>query len=412
MRESRLPRAIVVALGLVLLLTLTGCEVRPVQTEAPWGILDLPDNCYEGTQASGSLYLICMPGDHDPSWNGELVLYAHGYVSPDEPIGIPEDQMYVEGPFGPVYLPDFANIQGYAFATTSYPTNGLAVLPAITDLVDLVDIFAAHEAPPQRVLLAGVSEGGLITTLAVERHPAVFDGGLALCGPYGSFREQVNYFGDFRVVFDYFFPGLVPGDPVNIPPELKENWDTHYANLIEEAVTDADKAHLVTQLLTVTGASPLAFDPPDSTEAILRLIWYNVFATEDAKQKLGGQPYDNMTRIYSGSGDDAALNADVVRIAADQVALDEMEAHYRTTGALARPLVTLHETGDFIVPYWHAPMYEDKVVAAGRSAFYRHLVSDTHGHCEFGAFDVLLAFQALQEMLLDYTYLPIVTQLP
>ena len=412
MRKAWSWRMMMAALLLLLLLALSGCEVGPVQTEARWGILDLPDNCYEGLQASGSHYLICVPTHGHLPWNGELLLYAHGYVSPDEPIGIPEDQMYVPGLFGPVYLPEFANIQGYAFATTSYPMNGLAVLPAVADLVDLVDIFAAHETPPQRVLLAGVSEGGLITTLAVERHPAVFDGGLALCGPYGSFREQVNYFGDLRVVFDYFFPDLMPGDPVNIPPELQENWDTHYANVIEPQITDAENADLVTQLLVVTGASPFEFELPDSTEAIERLLWYNVFATEDAKQKLGGQPYDNMTRIYSGSTDDAALNAGVARIAAEQAAIDEMDAFYRTTGALARPLVTLHETGDFIVPYWHAPMYEEKVIAAGRTAFYRHFARDGHGHCEFGALDVLAAFETLQGMLLDYTYLPIVTGMP
>ena len=38
----------------------------------------LPLNCVEGTQMSGAVYRICMPTALP--WNGDLVLYAHGYV--------------------------------------------------------------------------------------------------------------------------------------------------------------------------------------------------------------------------------------------------------------------------------------------------------------------------------------------
>jgi len=79
--------------------------------------------------------------------------------------------------------------------------NGLAVRQGLADVVDLVNIFNAIKGPVQKVYLVGASEGGLITTLGVERHPDVFSGGLAVCGPIGSFPLQVNYIGDFRVVF-------------------------------------------------------------------------------------------------------------------------------------------------------------------------------------------------------------------
>ena len=65
--------------------------------------------------------------------------------------------------------------------------------------------------------MTGVSEGGLITALAIEQRPDVFDGGLSTCGPIGDFSQQINYFGDFRVLFDYFFPGVMPGSPISIP---------------------------------------------------------------------------------------------------------------------------------------------------------------------------------------------------
>src|SRR5206468_2035915 len=142
-------------------------------------------------QASGAVYRICMP----QIWNGDLVLFAHGYVGFNEPVAIPEDQLVL--PDG-TSVPETVNKLGYAFATTSYRTNGLVVLQGIDDLLDLVNVFNGSHGPARRVFLVGPSEGGIVTALAVERHPEIFAGGLAACGPIGNFRKQVTYNGDFR----------------------------------------------------------------------------------------------------------------------------------------------------------------------------------------------------------------------
>src|SRR5271154_3953024 len=77
----------------------------------------LPD----GVQASGAAYRICLP---DPGkWNGNLVIFAHGYVATTEPLGIPEDQLSL--PDG-TSLPELINSLGYAFAVSGYSVNGLA----------------------------------------------------------------------------------------------------------------------------------------------------------------------------------------------------------------------------------------------------------------------------------------------
>jgi pimeloyl-ACP methyl ester carboxylesterase len=206
-------------------------------------------DCVDGVQASGARYRICMP-DPGQFWNGELVLYAHGYVSYGAPITIPEDQLVVGG----VSIPDIITALGYGFATTSYSTNGLAIREGIADLVDLVDVFKTQETTPTRVYLAGASEGGIVTALAVESYPDVFDGGLAACGPVGGMAEQVRYFGDFRVVFDYFFPGLMPGDPVSIPQWLIDGWIPYYTEHISPVINSPSSAYSLTQVLDVTGA--------------------------------------------------------------------------------------------------------------------------------------------------------------
>lgn len=341
--------------------------------------------------ASGAVYRLCMP----LLWNGDLVVYAHGYVPPTRPVGIPEEQMNLPGG---IPVSTVVTTLGYAFATTSYRSNGLAVATGVADLVDLVSVFAAAKGMPERVYLAGVSEGGLITTLAVEGHPELFDGGLAMCGPYGNFRAQLDYMADLRITFDYFFPGLMPPDAVTIPSWLIDGWGDHYAVAVRPALEDPANAAKVDQLLRVAGA---ATDPDDSSTreaTIEQLLEYNVLATNDARAKLGGQPFDNQGRIYAGSDDDAALNAGVQRFGADPAALAAIGAHYQTGGRLAAPLVTLHSTADPLVPEWQALLYRDKVTAAGNPELYEYRAVPGYGHCAFGAGDVLSAFWRLVEM--------------
>jgi pimeloyl-ACP methyl ester carboxylesterase len=338
----------------------------------------------DGLQSTGAVYRVCMP----QTWNGDLVLFAHGYVGFNEPVAIPEDQLVL--PDG-TSVPLIVNQLGYAFATTSYRTNGLAVLQGIDDLLDLVNVFNASHGRARRVFLVGPSEGGIITALAVERHPEIFAGGLAACGPIGNFRKQINYDGDFRIVFDYFFPGVIPGDPVHVPQETIDGFFDVVTPRIQEAIRANPDA--VRQLLAVTDASIDPNDPATVEKTILDLAWYAVFTSNDAAQKLGGQPYDNMPRHYMGSDDDALLNQDVPRIDADPAGVQEIMDHYQTTGRLTSPLVTIHTTGDQLIPYWHEKLYALKTLLSG-SFLRRHIniKIDRYGHCNFKAPEVLAGF--------------------
>jgi pimeloyl-ACP methyl ester carboxylesterase len=343
---------------------------------------------------SPAIYRICRP----PWWwpnNGDLVIWAHGYVDPALPVQIPEDQLCMDNG---LCIPDLVNYLGYNFATTSYATNGLAVLPGIDDVVELVSLYTEEFGVPDHVLIVGASEGGLVTTLAVERYPGVFDGGLATCGPIGNFQKQINYMGDFRVVFDYFFPGLIPGSPVDIPPDLIPLWDGYYHQNVEPVVFGRSNRSPLQQLFKVTKA---AYDRGDKLAtmqiSVEDLLWYDVNSTNNATDVLGGQPFDNTNRVYRGSLDDAALNAGVSRFAADLAAKREIQAHYQTTGILSKPLVTLHTTLDQQVPYWHEALYLQKTKASGAWPTFHEEYPPTqgYGHCMFGTADVLGAFDLL-----------------
>jgi hypothetical protein len=342
--------------------------------------------CENGSQSSGAVYRICMPAG---PWNGDLILFAHGYVVSTAPIAIPEAQLTL--PDG-TSVPDLVTGLGYAFATTSFSQNGLAVPQGVADIVDLVNVFRTNKAQPRRVFVTGVSEGALVAVKAMEGNPGLFNGGLAACGPIGDFRRQLDYVGDTRVVFDYFFPGVLPASAIDIPTGLMTGWNGTYEPLVLQKLQQRPLA--TAQLLSVAKV-PIGLNPGNAGDAVTSVLWYNVFATNDAIAKLGGNPFDNKNRWYSGSLSDLLLNLRVARFQADSAALAEVQAHYQTTGQIVRPLVTLHTTADPVVPYWHETLYAQKAAASHDDNLLIQLPVFRYGHCNFTSTDVLVGFLLL-----------------
>jgi pimeloyl-ACP methyl ester carboxylesterase len=361
---------------------ISGPNPPPPEAPVDQGQAPVP-GCTDGSLAHGALYRICFPDQ----WNGDLVLFAHGYVAPQEELALPEEVV------GGQSTSTLVTGLGYAYATTSYRANGLIAPQAVDDLLELVDTMDARYRPdPWRRVVVGFSEGGLVATLAVERHPDRLDGALAGCGPIGDFLAQLDYIDDFRVVFDYFFPGLLPGDALNIPDALRDRWEQLYVPAIALAL--AARLDAARQLLNVTRAPVAGDDIRSTAETVVGLLWYNVFGTADAQQRLGGQPYDNTQRVYTGSSDDAALNTGVERYQADPSAQAGL-ARFTTTGSLAVPLVNLHTSGDPIVPFSQSALYGQKVGRAGATAQFTQVDIDRFGHCTFEAQELLDAFSQL-----------------
>jgi pimeloyl-ACP methyl ester carboxylesterase len=333
------------------------------------------------------LYRICFPA----TWNGKLVLYAHGYVAPQQELAIPEEVV------GGQSVSSLVTSLGYAYATTSYRANGLVAPDAVDDLLALVDTIDQQYRPdPARSVVVGFSEGGLVATLAAEGHPDRFDGALTGCGPVGDFRAQLDYIADFRVVFDYYFPGLIPGNAFDISESVQERWDEIYVPAIVLAL--AARPDAARQLVAVTRAPTAGNDLRSIAETTVGLLWYNVFGTADVQARLGGRPFDNTSRVYSGSDDDAALNAGVERFAVDANALESL-GRFGTTGRLTVPLINLHTTGDPIVPFSQAGLYADKVQQAGSSGLHTQIDINRAGHCAFEAAELLTAFSNLWEQI-------------
>ncbi|MCX2741720.1 DUF6351 family protein [Pontibacter anaerobius] len=350
------------------------------------GIVTLVD-CSTEVLTSGEIIQICIPAQ----WNGELILYARGYIPAFEPLRLPTEATL----YGPLFTS-----AGYAFATTSYSDNGLAVQTGIQDMINLRNLFIERYGEPEEIYLTGASEGGLVTTLAIERYPELWSGGLSLCGPCGDFQRQINYYGNFRVLFDYFFPGVLPGTVVDFPQEMIIQWESVYAPAVIDAISQNPEATFM--LLNVAQAPYDPTNPNTIGETVLDLLRYNLFIL-DAVEKLGGQPFDNTDYVYSGTGSaalDLLLNQEVQRYAADKEATKTIKKYYETSGIIKKPLVKSHTTLDPIQLIWNMTLYQNKVPTGKSSLFAAYPVS-RYGHCIFTEMEALTAFAALQQKVDD-----------
>jgi pimeloyl-ACP methyl ester carboxylesterase len=404
--------------GAAACLTLAACADSTTDPTAGISLAKVPTTtpsaCPAGTTGaegalpgSGALYLICVPAGFDPS-SGSLVVYAPGSVFPQEPLRIRDDEL------GGTRVSVIVTGLGLAFATTSYRANGLVVRDGAQDLQRVVALFRELYGPlGGAVYGVGASEGGLVTVLAAERHPRLFDGALALCPPIGSFQRQLDYFNDIRVLFDAFYnqpgqPPILPGSAVAVPPALTIQFATEFqafsasggavvGPLLGQILTAlaADPARTA-QFLTAAGLGYLLAQPPAILGfTVIRLLAYNVLNSTDAQEVLGGQSFGNQNTDYGAPGPDP-LDALVARFAADQAALSHVRAQYETTGRLEVPLVTLFNTQDPIIPIFHRDLYQAKVDAAGTEALLTQLTSSVvFGHCTFAPGEAESAFALL-----------------
>jgi pimeloyl-ACP methyl ester carboxylesterase len=362
----------------------------------PVGAAEWPDDCTEATLPSDDpkypddqLILTCLPSH----FNGALIVYAHGYVRPQEPLSLPAEL-------------DNADVRelaerllelGFGFATSSYHKNGYAVEQAEVDLNDLVDYVKASEPDVDAVYVTGASEGGLIATMLVEKYPETYAGGLALCGPLAGTSYQISYLADVRVLFDYFYPQVFPSfGVVDVPADAHQQWDGPDGFKAKIAAAVADDPDAITQVFDVASVACDAGAPDVAANCAQDILAYSVFGTNDLLETAGGWPVSNVEREYSGSQDDAALNAGVERFDVDPPAASAYtQQYYRPSGLLQRPLVTLHTTRDPSVPYRHELIYFSRAALLGRDDRLTVLPVDRAGHCEFTADDVLGGFGAL-----------------
>lgn len=332
--------------------------------------------------SGGAEYQFLVP----ENWNGQLLVYAHGYADPATPIALPNT---------PEELQIFQAVtsQGFAVAMSSYSQNGWAVKEGAQDTHLLRDLFAARVGrQPTRTYLAGVSMGGLITVNLAESFPGKYDGALSICGVVAGASASFQRFGDGRVVFDYFFPGVIPTDLLHTP-DLDYSIGSPAFNAIATALTAGFAAPGNPSLQFASVAGLTGTTPNELVYSAVSLL-ANSFG--DMLRRTQGQNfYDNTKTIYAGSTNDTLLNARVQRYQATPDAVDYVAKYYTPTGRLSMPFMSLHTTEDPTVPFAQEAAFASVVSKAGSAKFLVQQSADRYGHCNLKPAEIVNSFQGL-----------------
>ncbi len=317
----------------------------------------------------GAAYRIDIPAD----WNRGLVVFHHGYAV--TPVTFEKGER-----ISPMF--DGMLARGYAVIQSAYSATGWAVDEGAADTERLRKQFVAKHGAPKETFAAGMSMGGTLTVMAIESHPDVYAGALSLCGALEPSDRLMQRDFALLAAFDHYFPGvlgpLVPVTATFLPT------DAFIAKVTSTLKSNPAAARSLQSFYGVGDATTL----PD-------VIAFNLYEIKEMQQRVHGNPFGNADLIYTGSGDDFALNAGVHRYRADAAAVQRMARFYTPTGKLDRPLLALHDTGDPLVPASTAFEY---ALAAGRAGNGDHFVQqfvNRKGHCVFTPAEIDRAFGEL-----------------
>ena len=312
-------------------------------------------------------------------WNGGLVVFFHGYAV--TPVELKEGER-----ISPMF--DGMLARGFAVIQSAYSATGWAVEEGAADTERLRKAFIAKHGAPKETFAAGMSMGGTLTVMAIESDPDVYAGALSLCGALEPSDRLMQRDFALLAAFDYYFPNVLGSlDPVStsfLPT------DAFIRKVTAALRTNRKGARALQSWYGVGDLTTL----PD-------VIAFNVYEVREMQQRAKGNPFGNADLIYTGSGDDFALNAGVHRYRADPQAFARMAKFYAPTGKLEKPLLALHDTGDPLVPAATAFEY---ALAAGRAGKGGHFVQqfvNRNGHCVFTPDEIDRAFGELVDWVRD-----------
>jgi len=327
----------------------------------------------------GAFFILVQPD----AWNGDLVvLLRGGGVSAGDPVS-PHESLFP--------LAEALAVQGYGVAMSSYRSNGFAVSDGIIDSRIAEAQFTRHFGRPLDTFLWGFSMGTHILQHYLERQPSQYAGGLSVCGSLGGATLAWTTFVHKRAIFDYFFPGVLPDGALSTPTPTSNQFITNYVPLIAGAIL-AD----VPRAIEMTGVEQFHYkftgNVGELIDAVVLSVAIATLDGADLVERAHGIPVDTSATVYSGSSDDAALNAGIDRFTADPNAAAYLAAT-DPNGRLRRPILEIHNRVDPIVPLdLHREAYLEILAQTGDTDLVVFREVDRYGHCELTPEELFQAF--------------------
>jgi hypothetical protein len=357
---------------------------------------------------------------------GPLVVVSHGY-------SLDFDEMPDLGPLVELQL-----AQGYAVAASGFRTRGWAPYVALDDNALLVERFTAEFGAPGQILAVGGSMGGLISLRMGEdrRFAGRVAGVYALCPVVDGGRAWDSGF-NLRIVYDAVCAGVGGGELLQGDAPL--NWAMNLAEVPESISFDSRSdpavrtAARITQCTGVTLPAFLrtsaqrdrlatikALSGINDEEFLLLNLGYATFGLSELvrapDKAAGSSPFDNRLVRHADALPPAqaatsSIDERVRRVAPDRFARLRLLEASNANGLGSAPIVSLHTSGDELVPAWHQRLlrtrYRGQPVAYGAPGFespnlLSAIVLESEGsHCSFNQPELEAGWNALRQWIAD-----------
>jgi pimeloyl-ACP methyl ester carboxylesterase len=368
-----------------------------------------------GTLGDGATYLIQCPSG---TWNGTLLLYSHGYVTPGSANPAPDVGDSATG----AYL----LAHGFALAGSSYATTGWAIQQALPDQIATLDVFDATYGTPARTIAWGHSLGGIITAGLIQDYPNRFNAALPMCGVLSGGVATWNTALDSEFAFQKLIdPTVQVVNITNPTANLTEAEKT--AALAQQTAQGRARLALVAALGDTPGwfnpASPepaptdFAAQEQNQFEWASQVTFAFAFALRaELEFRAGGNVSWNTGVNYFA---DLAKSADLrevialyhqahlslakdlltlngsARISAKPSAVAYLARYIAFDGAISVPVLTMHTTGDGLVVPENEQAYRSVVDRAGNGRLLRQIFVARAGHCTFTPAETITALDVL-----------------
>ncbi len=370
-----------------------------------------------GALPDGATYLIQVPSN----WNGTLLLYSHGYVTP----GSANPAQDVGDPLTGAFLLN----AGYALAGSSYAHTGWALQEAIPDQIATLDVFTASFGAPTRTIAWGHSLGGIVTAGLLQTHPERFDAALPMCGVVAGGVAVWNEGLDAEFVIKTL---LAASSGLQLVHITNPTANLGLSEQVLFAAQQSPQGRARIALAAAVGDLPGWFDRASAEPAATdyaaqeanQFTWITrvdapfLFALRaELELRAGGNPswntgvnyskqlgrsIDNaeVQALYLQAGlsldDDLAALAAAPRVSADSGAVDYLTNHIVFNGDLGgKPVLTIHTTGDGLVLNSDEQAYRSVVQDAKDQQLLRQAFVHRAGHCTFSPAETIAALQAL-----------------
>jgi hypothetical protein len=192
--------------------------------------------------------------------------------------------------------------------------------------------FTSNFGKPQRTYLYNLSRGAINITNLVETAAVRYGGIFSVCGANGGIQLNIDYFFTTRVLFDYFYPEVLPGDLLHSVVNDLPGYQTQVAPLVVAAINS--NPGTAYQMVEVDQYDLHYNNFDELRNGIVLSLAIHTAGGYSIVNDIKGNPFDNLETVYTGSSDDVALNAGVTRVEADPQARNYLRTWYEPIGSI------------------------------------------------------------------------------